>query len=220
MLLEPLADLHKIACRTLLTQIVTMQLCMIYPQQLCSQKFYHITKPKQACAQSFCPPSDANKFDHTSDSAITNCSPLYVAICFAYGLPLTCTIVAMCWSQSLPLDYGSCMACLQAPLAKPGSCVLEKFPNRLEAGVSHWLRFRGSPSPRRHRSIVAQATYRGYLGDTRFRTHPRYSNAAIDQAKEDHREHMRTVSLIRGHLLAPASRKTAFAQSLGCLLDF
>lgn len=36
-------------------------------------------------------------------------------------------------------------------------------------------------------------TYRGYLGDTRSKK-SRYSDAAVDQEKEDNRENMRTVS--------------------------
>ncbi|KAL3144529.1 hypothetical protein ABBQ32_004262 [Trebouxia sp. C0010 RCD-2024] len=41
--------------------------------------------------------------------------------------------------------------------------------------------------------VCAKVSYRGYLGDTRFRKEPRYSKAAIDQNKEENRRHMRTV---------------------------
>lgn len=45
----------------------------------------------------------------------------------------------------------------------------------------------------RRRSATTHAVFRGYLGDTRSRKHTHYSNATIDQDKEDHRQNMRTV---------------------------
>lgn len=103
----------------------------------------------------------------------------------------------------------ACMACMHTqPLRRlvhqhlPRSFTLSSetlYALTAQPARKHTLRLRASlktpsnNSPRNKKRPAELQTYRGYLGDTRSKK-SRYSNAAIDRVKEDHRENMRTVS--------------------------
>lgn len=106
-----------------------------------------------------------------------------------------CTLLDTC---------SDCMACFHLRPTKTSSGYTYTCPGYkqkrtfLESFRTRALCKAGRRAPTRVKAYhqdPPKASYRGYLGDTRFRAEPRYSNAAIDQVKEDHRRHMRTVTI-------------------------
>lgn len=97
------------------------------------------------------------------------------------------------------------MTCVQAQLIPGRSCTLHRPPLHTTFQVCQRpircpirklvLLVHSSLSSSSHKAPTPPdlQNYRGYLGDTRSRK-SRYSDAAVDQDKEDHRENMRTVS--------------------------